>query len=162
MSERFSFLPSFGFALAAGIALYRLFNSGSRVVAIALTSIIVLGFTGWTLARSRVWKDNHTLFTSDIHTSKNSAKLLNAMGGDLVTSAENEKNPELKRRKLVEAQEYLKRAQKIHPNYKLSYLLLGNSHFHLGELDQAITYYRHVYKMDPAYGEGRRNLGVAL
>jgi superkiller protein 3 len=56
----------------------------------------------------------------------------------------------------------LRRALEIHPNYKLSYLLLGNSHFHLQELEQAIKYYRHVLTMDPNYAEGRRNLGVAL
>lgn len=162
MSERFAFLPSYGFALAAGLGFYKLFESRYKRVAVILGITVLLGLIGWTLVRSRVWKDNHTLFSTDIHTSARSAKLLNAMGGDLVTSAEAEKNAELKKRKLVDAQHYLKRALEIHPNYKLSYLLLGNSHFHLDELDQAITYYRHVIKMDPAYGEGRRNLGVAL
>jgi tetratricopeptide (TPR) repeat protein len=128
---------------------------------IALAALLIF-YAGWTLVRSRVWKDNHTLFATDINTSTKSAKLLNAMGGDLITGAEKEKDPEIKSRMLRESQGYLKRAQEIHPNYKLSYLLLGNSHFHLAEYDLAIASYRHILKMDPNYGEGRRNLGVAL
>ncbi len=162
MSERFAFLPSFGFALIAGFGLSRLVDSKNRKLAFVLVSVLLLAYGAWTLARSRVWKDNHTLFTTDIKTSGRSAKLLNAVGGDLVTLAETEKDEVLKKKDLLDAQLYLKRALEIHPNYKLSYLLLGNSHYHLGELDQAITYFRHVLKMDPNYGEGKRNLGVAL
>lgn len=163
MSERFAFLPSVGFAFIAGYAYYRLTESVRfKKIATPLLLIILVAYAGWTLVRSRVWKDNHTLFTTDIHTSARSAKLLNAMGGDLVTGAEKEENKEKREQMLRDAQGYLARALEIHPNYKLSYLLLGNSHFHLGEYDKAITYFRHVLTLDPMYVEGRRNLGVAL
>ena len=162
MSERFAFLPSFGFALAAGLLLYHASDSKYRRPALIFGSVLLLAYGGWMLARSRVWKDNHTLFITDIKTSGRSAKLLNAVGGDLITLAEKEKNEDLKRKQLLDAQTYLKRALEIHPNYKLSYLLLGNTHFHLGEPGQSITYFRHVLKMDPDYSEGKRNLGVAL
>ena len=162
MSERFAFLPSFGFAFVAGVAIALALNSKWKTVAIGLGAVLVFAFSTWTVARSRVWKDNHTLFTTDIETSQKSAKLLNAVGGDLVTSAEMETDTVIRKEMLRDAQKYLKQALLIHPNYKLSYLLLGNSHFHLKELDEAITYYRHVIRMDPNYGEGRRNLGIAL
>jgi len=162
MSERFAFLPSVGFAVIAGVALARWMESAYKAIAgpACLAVFILLG--GWTLVRSQVWKDNTTLFTTDIHTSQRSAKLLNAVGGDLITRAEIEQDPARRHAMLTEAQDYLKRAQAIHPNYKLSYLLLGNSAFHLGHLEEAIAYYRHVLKLDPNYREGQRNLGVAL
>lgn len=162
MSERFAFLPSYGFALLAGIGISRLLSSGSRKLAIVLCSVLFIAYSGWTLARSRTWKDNHTLFTTDIKTSTRSAKLLNAVGGDLITQAETEKNAEIRKQELLDAQIYLKRALEIHPNYKLGYLLLGNSSYHLGELDQAILYYRQVLKLDPDYKDGQQNLGIAL
>ncbi len=162
MSERFAFLPSVGFALIAGYAFSLLLNSSMRKAGVVLLACIMIAFAGWTFMRSRVWKDNHTLFTTDIKTSARSAKLLNAVGGDLVTRSENEKNEEIKKKQLVEAQGYLKKALEIHPNYKLSYLLIGNSYYHLGNYTDAITYFRHVLKIDPEYGEGKRNLGVAL
>ncbi len=162
MSERFAFLPSVGFALIAGFALSRLLDSENRKSVLVFGSALILAYGGWTLLRSRTWKDNHTLFTTDIKTSKRSAKLLNAVGGDLITQAETEKNETIRKQELIDAQGYLKRALEIHPNYKLSYLLIGNSYYHLGDLDQAITYFRQVLKIDPDYGEGKRNLGVAL
>lgn len=162
MSERFAFLPSVGFALIAGYAISLGLNSTYRKTILGLSLAVLLAFGTWTLVRSRVWQDNTTLFTSDIRPSTRSAKLLNAVGGDLVTRAADEKDETTRRAMLTEAQGYLKRALEIHPNYKLSYLLIGNSYFHQGDLEQAITYFRHVLKMDPTYGEGKRNLGVAL
>jgi tetratricopeptide (TPR) repeat protein len=162
MSERFAFLPSVGFALIAGYAISLGLNSHRRKAVLGLSLALLIAFAGWTLVRSRVWQDNSTLFTTDIKTSKRSAKLLNAVGGDLVTRSEDEKDETIKRKMLTEAQGYLKQALEIHPNYKLGYLLLGNSYFHLGDLDLAITYFRHVLKLDPNYAEGKRNLGVAL
>ena len=162
MSERFAFLPSVGFALILGYALSLALHSSYRKYVFVAGMALLVSFCTWTLLRSRVWKDNHTLFTSDIKTSTRSAKLLNAVGGDLVTRSEKEKDELLKNEMLTEAQTYLKRAIEIHPNYKLSYLLLGNSYFHLGNFEQAIIYFRHVLKLDPDYYEGKRNLGIAL
>ena len=162
MSERFAFLPSVGIALIAGVALSKLMQGATRSIAAPACIAIVILLAGWTLVRSQVWKDNSTLFTTDIKTSARSAKLLNAVGGDLITRAEDEKDPERKKQMLTDAQTYLRRAQEIHPNYKLSYLLMGNSAFHLGQLEEAIGYFRQVLKLDPDYTEGKRNLGVAL
>jgi protein O-mannosyl-transferase len=162
MSERFAFLPSVGFALILGYAISLALSSRFKQIAMIGTIAVLVGYGTWTLLRSRVWKDNTTLFTTDIKTSKRSAKLLNAVGGDLVTRAEDEKDEATKKEMLTNAQSYLKEALEIHPNYKLSYLLLGNSYFHSGNLDQAILYFRHILKMDPGYLEGKRNLGVAL
>ena len=162
MSERFAFLPSVGFALVAGYGFHLLLTTRYKKAILVVLLAMLAGYVTWTLARSRAWKDNTTLFTTDIHTSKRSAKLLNASGGDLISRAEDETDPVKKHEMLIEAQGYLKRAQEIHPNYKLSYLLLGNSYFHLKDLDNAILYFRHVLKMDPSYQEGRKNLGVAL
>lgn len=162
MSERFAFLPSVGIALILGYALSLGITSSYRKYVLVAGMALLVSFGTWTLLRSRVWKDNHTLFTSDIKTSTRSAKLLNAVGGDLVTRSEKEKDEVLKNEMLTEAQTYLKKAIEIHPNYKLSYLLLGNSYFHLGNFEQAIVYFRHVLKLDPDYYEGKRNLGIAL
>jgi len=162
MSERFAFLPSIGFAFIAGVGLSNLLdgNYGRRLKPILIGILVLL--TIETVVRSRVWINNHILFSTDIHTSKRSAKLLNAAGGDLVTQSEKEKDPVKKREMLMEAQGYLHKALEIHPNYKLSYLLLGNSSFYLKDYESAITNFRQVLKLDPNYEEGKRNLGVVL
>jgi tetratricopeptide (TPR) repeat protein len=63
---------------------------------------------------------------------------------------------------LKDAQGYLTQALEIHPNYKLSYLLIGNSAFYLKDYEKAVEMFRHVLKLDPDFQEGKRNLGVAL
>lgn len=162
MSERFAFLPSVGFALAGGMLLHRFLRGTSgRMAGPACIGLFAL-LAGWTVVRSQVWKDNTTLFNTDIKTSARSAKLLNAVGGDLITRAEDVRDPAQKQEMLSAAQDYLRRALEIHPNYKLSYLLMGNSAYHLGQFEQAIGYYRQVVRLDSAYSEGLRNLGVAL
>lgn len=162
MSERFAFLPSIGFALIAGVAVYKLWSSSRSSFAIPLVLILLLASSTWTLVRSQVWKSNTSLFTSDAKNSPNSAKLLNALGGDLVTRSEKEKDATVKQKMLKDAQVYLNHALEIHPNYKLSYLLLGNCYYHSGDYQKAVEYFRHVLTIDPQYGEGRRNLGIAL
>jgi tetratricopeptide (TPR) repeat protein len=162
MSERFAFLPSVGFAFIVGLAFAKGMESFGKKQMTALLLVMLMVLAGWTLWRSRVWKDNNALFSTDIKTSTRSAKLLNAAGGNLVTQSEKEENPAEKQKMLLEAQGYLKQALEIHPNYKLSYLLMGNSYFYLGNYEEAIRFFRHVLSLDPDYGEGRRNLGVAL
>lgn len=162
MSERFAFLPSVGFALLSGVALYKLWASKYANAAVPLTMVILLTSSLWTVVRSQVWRSNTALFTSDAKNSPDSAKLLNALGGDLLTRSEKEKDPATKMKMLTDAQNYLKHALEIHPGYKLSYLLLGNSYYHQGEYQNAIGYFRHVLTLDPQYAEGKRNLGIAL
>jgi tetratricopeptide (TPR) repeat protein len=162
MSERFAFLPSVGFAILAGYAIYLALRSGYRKVAMLAVVAGLIGYGTWTVMRSRVWVDNTTLFRNDVNISSRSAKLLNAVGGDLVTRAELEKDETIRNQMLTEAQTYLTRALEIHPNYKLGYLLLGNSYYHMKNLEKAAFYFRHVLKIDPNYAEGRRNLGIAL
>lgn len=162
MSERFAFLPSVGFALIAGVGFSNLLNSERRNMWKPVLIGVMCILTVMTVVRSRVWINNHILFTTDIHTSKRSAKLLNAVGGDLVTQSQTEKDPVKKMQMLKDAQGYLKQALEIHPNYKLSYLLIGNSAFYLKDYEQAVDMFRHVLKLDSDFQEGKRNLGVAL
>jgi len=162
MSERFAFLPSVGFALIAGVGFSNLLNGNNKKIFKPVIIGVLALLTVMTIVRSRVWINNHILFTSDIHTSKRSAKLLNAVGGDLVTQSQTEKDPVKKMQMLKDAQSYLKQALEIHPNYKLSYLLIGNSAFYLKDYEQAVEMFRLVLKLDEDFQEGKRNLGVAL
>jgi tetratricopeptide (TPR) repeat protein len=131
---------------------------------IAWASLAVIGgaFTILTVMRNPVWKNNYTLFTTDIKTSQNSAKLLAATGGELVTQFGTKPESPDRTEKLNEALIYLDRAQQIHPNYKLSYLLEGNANFYLKNWDEAIASYQRVLALSPDGDEdARRNLGIA-
>ncbi|MBK8701697.1 MAG: DUF1736 domain-containing protein [Saprospiraceae bacterium] len=85
MSERFLFMPSLGFCLLIPEIIYAITKKGRVVLNICM--IAVVAFALKTVTRNPVWKNDFTLFTTDVEVSKNSAKVLNAAGGALSTEA---------------------------------------------------------------------------
>jgi tetratricopeptide (TPR) repeat protein len=163
MSERFLFMPSLGWAIAVTALLAR----GVRKFGGALTYVVpvlVLVFSGLTIARNPVWKDNFTLFTTDVAKQPNSAKLLNAAGGTKVdryqklSATQKPGQTSL----LTEAAEHLSRAIEIHPTYKNAYLLRGNANLLLDRFKEAIADYDQALALDGGYQAAADNLVIAL
>ncbi len=159
MSERFLFMPSVGFALFLGWLLVQRFP-GKAAFTWGLTASIILLWSGLTVARNPVWKNNFTLFTTDVKTSVNSAKLQNATGGELITQAILPGNELRKEAMIREAVTHLTKAVEIHPGYKNACLLLGNAHNYLKEYPTAIEWYQRALSLDPDYGEAKNNLQI--
>jgi tetratricopeptide (TPR) repeat protein len=127
------------------------------------SAALILGLYGFkTLDRNMVWQDDHTLYTTDVKTSNNSAKALNAAGGVLVSKSSDETDDVIKIQMLSQAREYLNKALTIHPNYKNAWLLLGNARFYTQEYDEAIKAYDQSLSIDASYGDALKNLAVAL
>ncbi len=169
MSERFMFMPSVGFSFVLAVLAFRLSKkiAGGKIKsfnqfkpALILTGIVVLLFSVKTITRNPVWKDNFTLFTTDIKTSTNSAKLNNAVGGDLIRVYHNDKDEVLKKQKLLEATQHLEKALTIHPTYKNSMLQLGNCYNYLQEYEKSMSYYNKILAMLPGDEEALNNLGI--
>jgi protein O-mannosyl-transferase len=167
MAERFLFMPSVGFCLVVAILLSKFFtlkNSDNllnikplSIVLIAMVTLLGLK----TVLRNPAWKDNYTIFTTDIEVSKNSAKLQTSVGGETIDTFRNEKNLELRTLKMKEAIEHLKRAIEIHPTYKTPYLLIGNAYLYLDDSENAIKYYEAALKLDSTFKDARANLAIA-
>lgn len=162
MSERFVYMPSIGFALAVAVLFYRITGSWQKPkpVVIFAGGAILLALSVKTFTRNFAWKDNFTLFTTDIQTVPNSAKLRNATGGELVTQAIKPENATRKNDMLTEAVQHLNEAIKIHPGYKNPFLLLGNAYNYLQQYEPSIQAYQQALKLDPAYSEAKNNLGI--
>jgi tetratricopeptide (TPR) repeat protein len=168
MSERFLYMPSVGFAMAIGILLYRAFvKRGEQQVSfnklkipLLITLAVGLLFSIKTISRNGAWKDNFTLFTTDVAVSSNSAKLRNSVGGETIAQAIKPENEAQKESMLREAVGHLEKAIQLHPTYKNAYLLLGNAHNYLNEFEKAASYYQTALKIDPNYQEAKNNLGI--
>jgi tetratricopeptide (TPR) repeat protein len=80
MAERFLYLPSIGFAVAAAALAWRL--KSQRTATIVLGVAIVL-CAGRTFARNRVWNDELTLAAADVETSPDSFRLHAMLGQNL-------------------------------------------------------------------------------
>lgn len=164
MAERLLFMPSTGFALAAALLILpvKKREKPRQNLLVAVLAVIALLFGLRTVARNPVWKNNFTLFTSDITVSGNSAKLRNAVAGELVVQSEREPDSLRKITMLNEAKGHAQKAIELHPVYTNAYLIKGNAHFYLKEYDLAIQAYRQALAINPEYKEALQNLPLAL
>jgi len=166
MAERLLFMPSVGFCLAIAVLLQRFFFSKKLTTfkqlypAFGVLLLLSTFFSVTTIIRNRAWESNYTLFTTDIKTSLNSAKLRNAVGGELIAQSVNEKNEQRRQSMLNEAAGHLRAATKIHPNYKNAYLLLGNCYNYLQQYDSSIVAYQKALQLDQNYEEAFNNLAI--
>ncbi|MEO1259352.1 MAG: tetratricopeptide repeat protein [Bacteroidota bacterium] len=161
MSERFLFMPSVGFCFIIAYLFYwfiskKAFNQNMAMGGLA----VVVVFAALTFSRNFSWKDNYTLFLTDIKAVPNSAKLRNACGGELIAQSLKPENEINKKNMLTEAVGHLNEATRIHPGYKNPYLLLGNANNYLQNYEAAIQAYNQALKLDPDYGEAKNNLGI--
>jgi tetratricopeptide (TPR) repeat protein len=115
-----------------------------------------------TVTRNTIWKNDFTLFQTDVETSINSAKIQNAAGGSLITKSESEPNQQVKIQMVDKAITHLNKAIAIHPNYRNAYLLLGNAYFYKGNYQRAVESYNEVLRLNPGNRDGTNNLAVAL
>ena len=169
MSERFMFMPSVGFCLIIAVLLYRLANQLAKPklqtfkqlhTVLGISGFILFMYSAKTINRNFAWKDNFTLFRTDIVNSPNSAKLRNAMGGELSTQSVYVHDEAKRQAMLLEAKTHLLEAIRIHPAYQDAYLLLGNVHNYLKEYDVAIKYYGDALRMKPNDANASRNLQI--
>lgn len=168
MSERFVFMPSVGLciALVAGLAtllygvkLPQTLRPQSLLVSIGAVALI---FGGLTILRNPAWKNNLTLFRTDVKTSKNSAKVHNALGGQLVSDAEKIKKDSLKKTALLEeAAISLQRAVELYPGYKDAFFLLGTCNIYLKKYPEAVKYLEGAYSLNASDSNTVKNLTVA-
>ena len=80
LAERFLYLPSIGFAIAAAALAFRW--KQEKAAQIALAAVLVL-FAGRTFARNFDWKDNFSLETADVSTAPESYRTHDLLAREL-------------------------------------------------------------------------------
>jgi protein O-mannosyl-transferase len=157
MAERFVFMPSVGFSLVIGVLLMTFLKSRQTFI-LPIVSIIAILFGLKTFVRNFDWKDDYTLFTTDVAVSPNSAKVQCSAGGQMIERAvrENPKNPDSI--VLQKAIQHLKKSIEIHPLNKNAYLLLGNGYFYLKDFDKSVETYQKTLQMAPGFKDAQNNL----
>lgn len=172
MSERFVYMSSVSFCLFVAYLVHQIPVRKGKLerdstlyrTAMALTMVILLGYSVKTIARNPAWKDNYTLFSTDIRYSPNSAKLNNALGGTSLEFLDKPGvTPPEKRFYADQAKSVLARAIEIHPKFTNAYLLMGNAYLK-GDSNfvMAAKYYAQCLTINPNYRDAITNLGVAL
>ncbi len=160
MSERFLFMPSLGIMIVIARILTKWISN--RNIIYGILGVILIGFAAKTVVRNTVWKDDFTLFTTDVKNQPRSAKLLNAAGGTLTTTAGKMENGPQKTKYLDQAIGYLNKAVEIHPTYRNAYLLLGNAHYYKEDYPPAIAQYEKLRQLYPDFNDANKNYPVIL
>lgn len=168
MGERFLFMPSVGFCLAASVLLFKMAQSSGKLDArkimlpTGLVALVLVLFSFRTITRNPVWHDNHTLAFTDVLTSANSAKVQSFCGGIYTEDALNQKDEATKNEFFQKSIQYNTKAIEIHPTHKSALLNRGVSYYYLKQYDEAIADLRLVRQIAADDRKGWINLSLAL
>jgi tetratricopeptide (TPR) repeat protein len=146
MGERFLFMPSVGFCLAAAVLLVRLQQRLNNRIPLIILGVALALFSGKTIWRNRDWVDNETLFAADLKVSANSAKLLNDNALVLLGQTDQERDPAKLRDLAEKAAGYYKRALEVYPSYRDAFIGLGRCQFLLKNYDASVAAYTEALK----------------
>jgi len=156
MGERLIYLSSLGFALAVVLALQRLFQQVDRsapalarygAFLFGLTVILTSGFK--TINRNQAWKDNTTLFITDVKAVPNSVKANTAAATAYVSLADKATSLADREYYLEQAIICLKQAQSIYPNFADIYMNLGTVYFRQEKYEKAERAWLYGQKLQP-------------
>ena len=168
MAERFLFMPSVGFCLIVAVILLKILperlnilRGGIDALPLKIMLVVVISLFGLKIfTRNFDWKDNFTIFTTDVLVSENSAKLQNSVGGETIEHFKTLPDSSARNAKMREAITHLQRAIAIHPTYKSPFMLLGNAYFYLNEFEKSIANYEIALQLDPNFKDAKNNLAL--
>ncbi len=169
MGERFLFYASVGFCLAAGLAIEKWIIKKEMPLPeylkytplLAVMVPVCLAFTGLTVSRNADWKDNYTLFKTDLEKAPNDSRLNFYLGDEL---AENifpaEKDPVKQKEIITESIRLLNRSLAIFPEFTDAHTEAGKAHFLANNYDSAIYHYTTAIAQSPYQSIAANNLGT--
>ena len=158
MNERFLFAPSYAFIFLLSYYGVKLFGK-ARHYGIASLSIVVLIQGILVINRNSVWKDNFTLFTTDVIVSSNSAKSCCAAGSELLNYARKQSDTIKQQQIYKQAENYLSKALEIYPIYSDALIGLGNAYYFQDADDiRAYQQYEKLLRNAPNHQSGLNNL----
>lgn len=159
MSERFMYVASMGFCLIIGYFLLQVIPQKIKAVKknpvayiTPLLALLCLLYSVKTILRNPVWKDNFTLFTTDVKTSKNSLKSTAAAGELLLFKSRKTEDMDKRQEYQQLAIEYFTTTIEVYPEYINVLMYLGEVYYEYNlDYDKAMYYYKKVLEIDPDY-----------
>jgi len=171
VAERFTYSFSLGFCIVLGVVILKAFkidiNSDNVNLSLPkpmlmVMAVIVLAYSGRTIARNPDWHDYLHTYTVDIDNVPNSAKahslIANSLYNKIISNRSNPKN-----KGYVEDVIYhYKEAISIDSTYLTCYCNLGSAYIDfLNDNNNGMKYSKIAVEMDPDYLEANYNLATA-
>ncbi len=155
MNDRFMFTPLLGFAIVAAFFLNKIRLQKLFVSALL---IIMLLLSVKTISRNTAWKDDFTLFTTDVKTSTNSGRCNVIAGSLILNKAREEKDTVKQKEQYIQAEEYLKKGVGIYDENIAGWDCLGEVQIFLDKFQEAVKSLKAVFKYDPSNSVALKNL----
>lgn len=159
MNERFVFIPLLGFTIILSALILKL--SKHKFSSTILPVIFIIFFSLYTVktfARNFVWKNDVTLFTTDVNTSSNSIKCNISAGGSYVKLYKESK----KEKDYDKSLKYLYKAIELDSTAFNAHMLLGELYYYKGEYDLSYQFYKNAAIIDPQNASMVENMNIAL
>ena len=164
MSERFLYISSWGFCILSAWFLIEKLpfwiqgkssenNDPKPIYPSVIILLVFLSFYGYkTITRNAVWKDNFTLFTTDVEVSDGSLKSTAAAGEALLNKARKTTDVKERNEHLKKSIRYFTTTVKVYPQYIYVLVYLGECYWiYNQDYDQVANYFLQVLKIDKNY-----------
>jgi len=167
MGERLVFHSSVGFAVFIAWLIARASDqmtseqvkNGFRV-AIVLVVVVLSGYK--TIDRNKDWKNDETLFLTDVKTVPNSVLVNNNAAAACMSNAKkNKEDIPVRDEWFTKAIGYFDRAISIYPAHILAHLNRGLCYFNMGNADKALDDWKTVQKQQPNQENIQKYLSIA-
>ncbi|MCB0736092.1 MAG: tetratricopeptide repeat protein [Bacteroidetes bacterium] len=157
-AERFLYIPSFGLLLAIGLGISQILKNQKPILYGALALICVSSIYQ-TLTRSQDWKNNLSLFITDLPKGPESARINYNYATVMMVEAEKNNEPETGPTWSIAEKYYLKTLE-IYPPYYDALNNLGAAYRKQKKYSEAEKYLEKLVSINPRYAKGKMNLGL--
>lgn len=169
MADRFLFVPSLGFCLAAGWFVSRAAghkDSGTATFsnpAVLVTGLAVIVFAVMTFNRNPDWKNDDTLFAADVEHAPGSARVHYNWGVALMSYGDNERDENIKKQWYTQAEAEYVATTKLDTGFGSwsAYTNLGVIYNRQKRYPESVAMVRIAMKKNPYDRSLRSNLGDA-
>ena len=145
MNERFMFTFLLGFAIVLAYFLNKI--KAIKIFNFVFFALLIL-YSIKTISRNNSWKNDFTLFTTDVNTSVNSGRC-NVVAGSLILDKARTETDSAKQKEMFEQSEkYLKRGLDIYFENVIGLNCLAEIQIYQKQYDSAVSSIKSVFKFD--------------
>ena len=152
LAERMLFQPSLAFCIIAAIAFLKL-RSRSALLSVSLLLTALLLFSFKTITRNAEWKNNETLFFTDVVSSPQCSRLNLYTAQQYLSKANLAASADLKDQYLRKAVYYGEQSLKLHSRFPYAYLPLAATYFYAQKPFKTAALLQQALTLDTANAE---------
>ena len=165
LAERFLFIPSLGFCIAIVLVLAKVLrfdplSHKKNTVFYLIIAAVLIAYSVKTYDRNADWKNNITLFATDVSASPNSARTHFSLASALNNGSGNELDLQKRAVMLNQSIVEFNKSLEIYPDFSSAWYNMGVAYFAMGKESEAKIAYGNAITLSPNDKQALNNLGV--